>query len=62
MNSLYRLVLLCGFLFVTGCGQKGPLYLPENPSQIRTEVRPQAQSETEDEDANKEKEQQDENE
>lgn len=62
MNSLYRLVLVLGLLFATGCGQKGPLYLPDNPSQIKTEARPEAQDQTEDEDKNKEKEQQDENE
>ena len=27
---------------LAACGQKGPLYLPGNPSEIRTEVPPQA--------------------
>jgi len=28
-------------LLLAACGQKGPLYLPGNPSQIQTEIPPQ---------------------
>ena len=39
-------------LFVAGCGQSGPLYLPGNPSQIRTNPpEPQESEEKEDQDA-----------
>ncbi len=39
-------------LFVAGCGQSGPLYLPGNPSQIRTNPpEPQESEEEEDQDA-----------
>ena len=37
-------------LVVAGCGQSGPLYLPGNPSQIRTNPAEGAENE-EDEDA-----------
>ena len=30
---------------LTGCGQKGPLYLPGNPSEIKTVVPPEGQTE-----------------
>jgi len=33
------LILICGFAalnIVAACGQSGPLYLPGNPSEIRT--------------------------
>ncbi len=53
MKALIRL-LTCAFLFaLAACGQKGPLYLPGDPSQIQTEV-PQVESndeEDEDEEA-----------
>ncbi|MDH3491882.1 MAG: lipoprotein [Gammaproteobacteria bacterium] len=42
--------MLAGFLFVlplSGCGQSGPLYLPDDPSRI--EVAPPAPAETEEE-------------
>lgn len=32
------LSVLAPVLLLGGCGQKGPLYLPGNPSEIRTEV------------------------
>ena len=35
MRSPTLLILLSLFLF-TACGQKGPLFLPGNPSQIQT--------------------------
>jgi predicted small lipoprotein YifL len=47
-------IILC-LLFASGCGQKGPLYLPGNPSEIRTEVPRQDQSQqVEDEDEKEE--------
>ena len=30
------------FLLLAACGQKGPLFLPGNPSQIQTDIPPQA--------------------
>jgi predicted small lipoprotein YifL len=41
-------LLLCLFLLVA-CGQKGPLYLPGDPNEIRSEV-PATDSEATDED------------
>ncbi len=61
MNSHYRLALVLGLLFAAGCGQKGPLYLPDNPSLIKTDVPRQDQSQTEEDDQDKEEESQDEN-
>lgn len=43
-NSLYRrlarllAVIAISLTILGGCGQKGPLYLPGNPSEIKTEV------------------------
>jgi predicted small lipoprotein YifL len=34
-------------LFAAGCGQKGPLYLPGNPSEIKTSVPSQQQNQAE---------------
>ncbi len=31
-------VLTACLLLVAGCGQKGPLYLPGDPSEIQTEI------------------------
>ncbi len=50
MNSRYPLVLLLALLFAAGCGQKGPLYLPGNPSQIKTDVPRQDESQIEEDD------------
>ena len=61
MNSYYRLALVLGLLFTAGCGQKGPLYLPGDPSLIKTEVPPPVQNQTEEDDEDKEEESQDEN-
>lgn len=47
MNSRYYAVLLLALLFAAGCGQKGPLYLPGNPSEIKTDVPRQDESQTE---------------
>ena len=63
MNSYYRLALVLGLLFTAGCGQKGPLYLPGDPSLMKTDVPAQDQSQTEEDDEDKEEEEesQDEN-
>lgn len=37
-------------LFVVACGQKGPLYLPGDPSSIYSATPPQQQQSTEEED------------
>lgn len=45
-NSLKRrsagllgvIAILLPVLTLSGCGQKGPLYLPGNPSEIKTEI------------------------
>ena len=50
MNSRYTLGLLLVLLFAAGCGQKGPLYLPGNPSQIKTDVPRQDEGQTEEDD------------
>lgn len=51
MNIRYPLepvsVLLLALLFAAGCGQKGPLYLPGDPSEIKTELPRQDASRTE---------------
>ena len=49
MNIRYLLepVLLLALLFAAGCGQKGPLYLPGDPSEIKTELPRQDESRTE---------------
>ncbi len=36
IKSLAAIILL--LLFAAACGQKGPRYLPGNPSEIRTDV------------------------
>jgi predicted small lipoprotein YifL len=61
MNSHYRLAFVLGLLLAAGCGQKGPLYLPGDPSLIKTEVPPPVQNQTEEDDEDKEEESQDEN-
>ena len=61
MNSHYRLALVLGLLLAAGCGQKGPLYLPGDPSLIKTEVPPQDQNQTEENDDDDDEESQDEN-
>jgi len=33
MRFMIALVLIAGALLVAGCGQKGPLYLPDEPQQ-----------------------------
>ncbi|MFQ6004900.1 MAG: lipoprotein [Woeseia sp.] len=62
MNSGNRIVtaFVLGLLFAAGCGQKGPLYLPGNPSRIKTEVPPPQQGQADEDDEEKEKEPKDE--
>jgi len=46
------LAALLLILFVAGCGQSGPLFLPGNPSQIRTNPpEPQESEEAKDQDS-----------
>ena len=45
----HRLLSLALLLFLAGCGQSGPLYLPGNPSQVTT-VPPETASEEDNED------------
>jgi predicted small lipoprotein YifL len=55
--------VLLVLLFTAGCGQKGPLYLPGNPSQIKTDVprQDEGQTEEDDEDEDEKEEAQDRN-
>lgn len=32
------ILVACAALLLAACGQKGPLYLPGDPSEIRTEI------------------------
>ena len=50
MKSQHNLALILCLLFVAGCGQKGPLYLPGDPSEMKTDVPPQNQPQPEEED------------
>ena len=56
MNSRYFLSLLLALFFTAGCGQKGPLYLPGNPSEIKSDVPNQDQSQAEDNEEEEEEE------
>ncbi len=47
-NALRAATALLVFLFLTGCGQSGPLYVPGDPSIVRPE--PQEQQTTREED------------
>ena len=40
-QALTALILLCGGLALTGCGQTGPLYLPEEEAQEAPAEAPQ---------------------
>ena len=37
-NFVRCTAVLFALVFVAACGQKGPLYLPGNPSEMKTEV------------------------
>ena len=54
MDKQYRLILVFGLLFAVGCGQKAALYLPSNPSQIKTDVPLQNQNQIEADEKNEE--------
>ena len=41
--------LLLMFAFIAGCGQKGPLFLPGDPSTIQTDVPAQTDTPPDDE-------------
>lgn len=43
------LVLLFSYLFIAGCGQKGPLFLPGNTNEVSTTI-PQQQAGIDNED------------
>ena len=47
MLTRFRLLAaaLLALVLVAACGQKGPLYLPGNPTQVKTDVPPQNQTE-----------------
>ena len=63
MISRYLLesVLLLALLIAAGCGQKGPLYLPGDPSEIKTDVPHQDESQTEKDDEDEDEQLQDSN-
>ena len=44
MTIRYPLVLIPAFVFAVGCGQSGPLYLPGDPSTIKTDLPRQDES------------------
>jgi len=51
------IVLMLSLAFLSACGQKGPLFLPGNPSSLQSiptaeELQQQAEDEDEDEDEN----------
>jgi predicted small lipoprotein YifL len=50
IRTISRMIflLLSATWLAAACGQKGPLYLPGNPSEIKTEV-PAAESQADDE-------------
>ena len=58
MNSRYPLLLLLALLIAAGCGQKGPLYLPGDPSEIKTDVPHQDESQTEKDDEDEDEDEQ----
>ena len=44
------LAAIIGLFFLTGCGQSGPLYLPGDPSEIKSAPRPAESTAEEEED------------
>jgi predicted small lipoprotein YifL len=43
------IILLSSLLYVAGCGQKGPLFLPGNTNEVSTSIPKQSSREDEDE-------------
>ena len=37
-TTILRVAALAAVILAAGCGQKGPLYLPGNPSEVKREV------------------------
>jgi predicted small lipoprotein YifL len=56
MNIQYPVALILTFFFAVGCGQSGPLYLPGDPSTIKTDAPRQDESQTEENDAEEDQE------
>jgi predicted small lipoprotein YifL len=50
MHFKKLILLLLSLMFVAACGQTGPLFLPGDPSAIRTTTPPQQQSEESEQD------------
>lgn len=48
------ILLLVSMLYVAGCGQKGPLYLPGNTNEVSTSIPRQQENAREDEDEDEE--------
>ena len=46
-STKYLVLLLLSLAFLAACGQKGPLFLPGDPSEVRTTMPQQQQSQTE---------------
>jgi len=56
LRLLVSIATLFSAITITACGQKGPLFLPGNPSEVQSEVPPQDQPQNEeDEEGNEEK-------
>ena len=49
--------IILSLMFTAGCGQKGPLFLPGNPSEIQSDVPRQTQPVEEDKEEDTEEEQ-----
>ena len=51
MKNLLRLIAIAfvGIITVTACGQKGPLFLPGNPSEMQPQPPEEEQGQDEDE-------------
>ncbi len=57
MISRALLALLLTFFFAAGCGQKGPLYIAGDPTEIKTNVSQPDEGQTENDDDEDEDEQ-----
>ena len=42
-HAIISLLLLSGALLLNGCGQLGPLYLPEDPAEATAEQQPETE-------------------